>query len=485
MQETSIRRNPKRLKKLFTEIANSRRFKDSAGAGFGILPNPDKLLRSKSLRSKDWQDLLTDTHLSGAIEARKAAVLGMNFKIETEGSEDQFSAELIRDAFNSVNVYALIDDILDCLLYGYQPIEIVWDTVEIGGRLWVLPVKFTAIQPHFFQYDTEGKLRVNTNEFLLESAITEYELDYKVVVARNNPKANNPYGVSILTRCYWAINWKRAVRKFWSDFLERFGFPQIHVAYKPNRTTEEVTDVVTAISESLQDSVFAIPDDYVASMMDGASGGSSGIFAEFIAACDDEISKAVLGHTGAMRSEAGKLGNENVAVDSKLDKKMADIRLVEEVVSQIIARIYELNFPDIKKRAWFTLFEETHAAKERAELDQILYSLGVRFTPEYIASTYQIDEGLFTIEQPSQTPFGSMAFASPVADFAPDSKVLQSLSEDLVLQVMTEVNKAKSVEDALARVAAIYPKLDTSDFVAAVEKMYFASQVLGILTSEE
>lgn len=528
-------------KKMFMELAKDSQFLTGmlGGYGFSILPNPDSVIKDKGLRYDAWKDLLNDSHLAGALDARKASVKGMQWKLSFEATENSAANQIIESVFTGANVATLINGILDCLLWGFQPIEIVWAVKNFDGKTYTLPKKFNALPPNLFGFNSKGEL-CEKGALGLNAIVAD---ERKIICPRYEATALNPYGTSLLSRCYWPVNWKRGVRKFWVDYLERFGFPNIKIGYDLNKTTEEITDAINVIAASLQDSVFAISNDYTLDIINNAGSGTSEIFEQFLQSCDDEISKAILGHTGSMRSEAGKLGNENVATDSKWDKKLSDKRLIEDTVNGIIALIYEQNFPTETSQCFFVMYDEEDVGLERANLDSVLYGMGVRFSDKYIQDTYDLPEYEFwqlekrptatevvassstikgtvggiqvvaslvaqyeanTLSRDAAIALAEISFGytnaeaerlfplrKPTAfaaqqepEFIPDEKVLQELGDNLTSQIMDAIEKAESLEDALQRVAAIYPELDSEKFVQEIERLYMANLIEGALSDE-
>lgn len=528
-------------RKMFTNLSTNPLFMNTTGYGFSIIPNPDSLISDKGLRSKIWGDLLSDSHLSGAMDARKASVEGMLWELNSEGTENEFAAEIIKGVFNGGNVATLINGILDCLLWGFQPIEVVWGLKAYNEKTFVVPVDFIPVSPHLFGFNARRELCFRGSSNLIEDVVDKR----KFVCPTYKATALNPYGYSLLSRCYWPVNWKRGVRKFWVDYLERFGFPHVKIAYNRGGVeTSEIESVANMVASSLQDSVFAIPDDFGVEVINNANSGGAELFQAFINSCDDEISKAVLGHTGSMRSEAGRLGGENVAADSKLDKKLADKKLVEDTINAIIGLIYEQNFPMETARVKFSLYDEKNIGMERANLDAVLYGMNVRFSDKYMMDTYGLPEGEFwqldkkptALEQLAASPtvkgtvggiqvvaalvekyetnllsrescialaqisFGyteeeaqklfpvklgkfaqNFAAESDVEAVLPQEKIVQEIGDSMAAQVMEEIAKSSSLEDALQRVNSLYPKLDSSQLLETIERMYFASLVIGAI----
>lgn len=104
------------------------------GGFTSILPNPDVVLKRLGMRSISvYRELLIDPIVGGAVRRRKSAVKRLEYRLEqvldTEMSGEMSDKQqaIIKAMLANIDLYELIGQILDATLYGYQPIEIIWE----------------------------------------------------------------------------------------------------------------------------------------------------------------------------------------------------------------------------------------------------------------------------------------------------------------------------------------------------------------------
>lgn len=130
---------------LTVHLAVAQRFWGIGGFG-GYLPNPDPVLKKLGRDISVYRELLSDPIVAGHVRRRKSAVAGMEWRIEANGAPDTV-CDTIDKLFSGFDLYRLINQILDATLYGYQPLEIIWQR----GSLW-LPSEIVAKPQEWFQF---------------------------------------------------------------------------------------------------------------------------------------------------------------------------------------------------------------------------------------------------------------------------------------------------------------------------------------------
>ena len=111
---------------LTAHLAVMHKFWGAGGFG-GLLPNPDTVLRKLGRNIEVYRELLGDAIVAGHVRRRKAAVTSMEWRLEDDGVPPE-ALSLIDGFLNEIDLYQLINNILDAALFGYQPIEVVWQT---------------------------------------------------------------------------------------------------------------------------------------------------------------------------------------------------------------------------------------------------------------------------------------------------------------------------------------------------------------------
>lgn len=364
---------------------------------WGWLPDPDPVLLKAGVDVTVFDQLLSDAHVFACYQSRKAGILTSEYKIEyPKGSEKV--ARFFDGLLKNLPIDDIIASVLDAPFYGFSVNEIIWK--ESAGK-WV-PEKIEQKPNEWFVFDKLNRIRFLHKDHQTEGLLLP---NYKFLVARNFPSFKNPYGMRILSRCFWPVAFKKGGYKFWTMFLEKFGIPWL-LGKVPRDTKKEETDKLLSMLESmLQNAVAVINDDESVEVLQAKANGSgtSNVFADMVNSANGEISKAIL--TQTLTTEIGTKGAYAASqshLSIRSDICSMDKRIVSAVFNQLFRWICELNF-DVKVYPLFRFIEEDDAKEAHARRDTQLSGQGVRFTPEYYQRTYNLRPDEFKVEKPEQT----------------------------------------------------------------------------------
>ncbi|MBA1271660.1 DUF935 family protein, partial [Pseudomonas carnis] len=121
----------KRDKLLSRHIAT--RDRSSSGAfGAANLPNPDPILKAQGKDITVYRDLRSSALVGGNIRRRKSSVLALERGIK-RGNAPVKVERFVRDWLPDLDLDRIIRELLDAPLFGYQPVELMWQPV--GGYL--------------------------------------------------------------------------------------------------------------------------------------------------------------------------------------------------------------------------------------------------------------------------------------------------------------------------------------------------------------
>ncbi|XLM22157.1 DUF935 domain-containing protein, partial [Chromobacterium piscinae] len=201
---------------LSSQIATRSRSIDFYGLGM-YLPNPDPVLKALGKDIKVYRELRSDAHIGGCIRRRKAAVKALEWGVDRDKAKSRI-AKSVAYIFDDLNLSRIIGEMLDAMLYGYQPMEIMWG--KVGSYL--VPVDIVGKPADWFVYDEDNQLRLRTKQAPLKGA----ELpERKFLVPRQDASYDNPYGFPDLSMCFWPTTFKKGGLKFWVQFTEKYGSP--------------------------------------------------------------------------------------------------------------------------------------------------------------------------------------------------------------------------------------------------------------------
>ncbi|MDA8428178.1 MAG: DUF935 family protein [Geobacteraceae bacterium] len=375
---------------LTQELAVRSRSVDFYAIGNFYLPNPDPVLKAKGHDIKIYNDLLIDDRVAGGIINRTAASKAMVLKVE-KGKTTSRKQKAAEEIFTKLKTNTIIENILQARGFGYAPIEVIWG---LRDGLTV-PVDLVLKPQRWFVYSQQNELRFLSRENL----ITGEELPpRKFICPRNEATYDNPYGLGLLSRCFWPVVFKKGGWRFWVQFAEKFG--QVWPIGKLPRsaTPEQVNQLLDILERMIQDGVGVIPDDGSVEMKEsGSKSATSALFKDIIAEANSAISTVWLGHAGAGQSVAGELGGgKGVAVDVRDDLREDDANLIMETLQQVIDWTCEINWGSAADSPRVVLKEKDEIDTTQAERDDKLTNsldrAGLKLSRVYFKKTYGLDE---------------------------------------------------------------------------------------------
>ncbi|OGI00461.1 MAG: hypothetical protein A2Y25_11980 [Candidatus Melainabacteria bacterium GWF2_37_15] len=361
----------------------------------GYLPDPDEILTNSGRDIGTYRELMIDSQVRACVNSRKAGTLSLLWEID-RGKVKSRQAKLIQDLYSDLDIDALNSAILNAPMFGFQPIEIIWEKV---GK-YILPVDLLPKNQEWFLFDKDGKLRLST----LNNCISGEELpERKFLTPTYNDIHNknyNPYGDRVLSSCFWPVTFKKSGFKWWVTFTEKYGMPYI-IGKLPRHTMDsERESMKDQLEAMVKDAVAVISDDAKLEFIEpGEKSSRSDLYENLINACDHAISKAVLGQTLTTDGNQGGAGSYalgKVHAGVREDIVYSDKKIVERAHNQLIRWIWEINFNygEIPK---FSMFAEEEVNKALAERDEILVKQGIKFSKSYYITNYGLSDRDFEI----------------------------------------------------------------------------------------
>ncbi|HSA05672.1 MAG TPA: DUF935 family protein [Candidatus Gastranaerophilales bacterium] len=447
------------------------------------LPDPDPILRKQGRDIKIYRDYLSDPHVWACVQSRKSGVLSLEWEID-RGKSKSKQADIIENLFNNLDLNTIISEILDCVLFGFQPLEVMW---KQEGSL-ILPSDIIAKPPEWFVFDDENRLKLKTKDNPYGEELPEK----KFLCPQYNPSYLNPYGERTLSRIFWNITFKKGGVKFWSLFTEKYGMPFL-VGKHPRRTTEKDSEnLKIMLQKMVHDAIVVIPDDSSVELKESVKTSSSDVYERLVDKMNAEISKAILGQT--LTTEIGSTGSyaaSNTHMGVRQDIIEADKKIVERTLNRLIRWIYQFNFTGQNNIPIFSLFEEEDADLNLiADRDKKISEIpGVRFTKKYLMKTYGFDEDDIEVLEVNAPEKPQPAFKEFTESQFPDQQTidkfidsfsdneLQAQADTVLKPVIKMIQEANSYEE-------IYEKLSekglrTNEIEKILQKVIFTSETWG------
>lgn len=479
---------------LVNEIASRSAAWDWTGV-LGLLPDLDPVLAKRGEGAEILDELTGDSHVTAEIQTRKLGTLKREFKWEAgalPGKKATPQAEKLRDDLvadlERVDLYDLVSEILDAPMYGYTPIEILWE--PDSSRLRIKDLR--GLPHRWFGFDENNQPRFIS----IDNPWDGQELPSgKFVFARHFPKYDNPYGLRLLSRCFWPVTFKKGGVKFWMTFAEKFGMPFLFGRYRPGAEPDEQAKLLSDLVSMVRDAVAIGPDGTSVELINQGSGskGSSDMFDRLISVMNAEISKVIVGQTASAEGTPGKLGNEDLQGDVLEDIQDGDQKLVKKVMEEIAGIYGRVNAPGVPLPQ-FDWFEDEEPQTEFAERDGKLKDTGVTFTKKYYMRRYNLAEDEFEVEEEKEETQPEPGKKKKESEFAEEVEAGSDLDEMIAALTAAEadpyvsgwadkvaalVMEASSLEEIRDSLIDLYTLMDDRPLANAIGVGLIGADLIG------
>ena len=446
-----------------------------------LLPNPDPVLRARGQHIRVYRDLRTDAHVGGCIRRRKSAVKALEWGLD-RGNAPARVAKSIEALLRDLPMEQIIGQACDAVLYGYQPMEVMW---QARGAMWV-PADIVGKPPEWFGFDDDNALRFKTRD---NQTLGELLPERKFLLPRQDATYDNPYGFADLSMCFWPIVFKKGGVKFWLSFTEKFGsvFP---VGKLPRTATPEQRDaMLDALDKLIADGVAVVPDDGSVELLEAAGKGASADLYERLAMfCRSEVSIALTGTNQTTEANSNK-ASASAGLEVADDLRDGDAEIICAAVNQLIRWTVERNWASAEAPV-FEMWDQESRDKLRADRDKSLKDAGARFTQAYFIRAYGYEEGDLQADTVTPTsPAVPVSFADPapaVGDPTPATRMAQQLGGevaptwqaqiDKISQIVEQAHSLEALDQALLTAFADLP---TDELATAMQAGFEAAYLAG------
>lgn len=471
-------------KSLSDQIATRGRSIDFYGLGM-YLPNPDPVLKALGKDIKVYRELRADAHVGGCIRRRKAAVKALEWGLDRDKAKSRV-AKSIEAIFADLDLSRIITEMLDAVLYGYQPMEVIWG--KVGGYL--VPVDVVGKPADWFLYSPDNELRFRSRQAQLQG---EELPPRKFLVPRQDPSYHNPYGFADLSMCFWPTTFKKGGLKFWVQFTEKYGAPWVIGKHPRSASDAETNQLLDRLEDMVQDAVAVIPDDSSVDIKEAAGKtGSTEVYERLLHFCRSEVSIALLGQNQTTEATANR-ASAQAGLEVTRDIRDGDKAIVQEAFNTLIRWVCELNFND-GARPVFEMWEQQEVDKVLAERDEKLVRAGAKLTPAYFKRAYNLQDG--DLDEAAQPATPAAEFAEGETGF-PDQQALDEIVAGLSAEALDEEGAAilrpllddllaaRDEDAAVALLGKAYPQLDSSLIEERLAQLMFAAELIGRISAAD
>lgn len=192
----------------------------------GMLPNPDPILRQMGRADAVYRSIMLDAHVMGEIRSIRGSFRSHSYRIDV-GAEDDAKAAAARDLCESWMASGPPNKISDWLevqwqmcssiFTGFKVHELVWN-INGDGKL----VPEVHDRPgRRFRFDVNGAPLLVSKTAPMGAPVEPYQF----VTSRHMPTTDNPYGLALLSSCFWPWTFKTGGWRYFVKYCERHGLP--------------------------------------------------------------------------------------------------------------------------------------------------------------------------------------------------------------------------------------------------------------------
>lgn len=464
------------------------------GSFFGMLPNPDPILKAAGQDIRAYRDMRSDALVGSAIRRRKSAVKALERGFN-EGETDTPVCAFLKDMMASWDMDVIIGGLLDAPLFGWQPAELMWQ--KENGHFVINQI--IAKPPEWFHFDTENQLRFRGSQGPAEGLLPPM---YKFICPTQDATYDNPYGFPDLSMCFWPALFKRHGWRFWMTFIEKYGTPWVVAKHATGQDQANINDLMHKLENIIQDAIAVIPDNASVSLLEpGGKGASSEIYQSMITMARSEISIALLGQNQTTEAETNK-ASAQAGLEVTNDIRDGDASIVSSAINQVLRWVVELNFGDVPVPVW-NLWEQETIDDLQAKRDQTLSQTRGFFTAQYYEREYGLQPGDINpqVMMSPPSPWGqlpaigqpSLGFAEAAArdDLDVRDKLDEALShagdtlmcDEVMLPLLTPlfemVQKGATPTEMMGKLASLYPQMNDDELLERLAKVRFIAKLLG------
>ncbi|GKS96994.1 DUF935 family protein [Acidovorax sp. SUPP2825] len=474
----------------------------------GLLRTNDPLLIERGLQGSEahelYRDLRRDGKVFSGMQKRKLAVVSRDWTVEPVTATDQGTrdAAVLDDVLGSFGFDRLCSDLLDALLVGWQPSEVIWTlrdvTVDGRSRQMVVPARVVKRSHRRFVYtQEEGKpyeLRLLTRGDMQRGVPVP---ERKFIVHRVNAEDDNPYGTGLGLQLYWPVSFKRRGVLAWTKFLDRFGLPIPWGKYPVSATPREKGTLFDALRAVSNDGLIMTPEGTMIELLESKLSGSATPHQSQVEYMDDWIMEVVLG-----QSPRGKSGGALAAAaaereDVRLELSQADSDLLSETLNgTLIQWICELN--GLQPCLVYRRIEKDANLQAESETDKNISELGFEMTEEGAQAKYGAHWKRKAATPPAGAPAdpklpgrtASFAEGEPTGAAAPDAidqlidaeqaqwqRVMEPMVDPVRALLSEAAARGLTAAELLERLPQVLADMDPTQLLDALTATAFASRL--------
>lgn len=445
-----------------------------------------------------------DGHTFTEMSKRKRALTGLDWRVSAPKNADEAGRQLAEEVagwlYGLPDFEVLLFDLLDALGHGFAAVEISWH--QVGG-LW-LPAKFT--------HRPQGWFTLKHNQLKLLGVNGQEPQDLWPlgwIVHRHQARSGFLARGGLMRSLAWPYLFKNYSVRDLAEFLEIYGLPVRLGKYPAGASEKEKTTLLNALVGIGHNAAGIIPETMMLELLDAAS-GSGDTFMSMVDWCERTQSKIILGGTLTTQADGKTSTNALGQIHNEVrhDLLASDAKqLAATLTRQLIAPLLYLNkgITDPNNIPYFEFdTRQPEDMKLYAEALPELVQLGMKIPLEWAHEKLAIpqaaaDQDMLAmhgarpeLRQAQASRYRQVALSRQGEIIYPNQLALDdgiagylkntdlpALLEPLIKQLGQAIAEGGSYEDAVARLLAAYPQLDTAQLQEALGRVLFVADLWG------
>lgn len=315
--------------------------------------------------------LMTDGHLSGIVDKRLSAVARVRFEFQKDGK----AVDEVNDQIRSPWFRRFVKDAVNSKMWGFSLFQFSrdkngWIDYDLIDRKHFDPVKKEVLR---YEMDVEGApLELFSNCLLV---------------------CDDPRGLGKLATCAPYALYKRGNIGDWAQFCQIFGMPIREYTYPANDEGARKRLLDDARKQGAN-AVYIHPEGSSMTLHEsGQKSGTNDLYERFTAACNDEMSIAILGNTLTTKSDTNgtqALGTVQAKEQMKITED--DVQFILDLLNYDMTEIFSALGVDTTGGE-FVRVEEKYTDKQvQINVVKNLKEMGLPMSDDYLYRTFDVEK---------------------------------------------------------------------------------------------
>lgn len=349
-------------------------------SSLGSLPNPDPILRQMGKADAVYRSIMMDAHVMGEIRSIRGSFRSYDYRVDVGRENDAKAAaaqKLCEDWMaggppNPVADWLEVQwQMCSAIFTGYKPHELVWDYNDAGK---IVPTVFDRPGRRIV-FNAEGAPLLVSKVAPMGAPVEPYQF----VISRHMATMDNPYGMALLSSCFWPWTFKTGGWRYFVKYCERHGLPWPVGRYPVGTGEVEQDQLADALASMVESGYLVVQEGTGIELLVPQGGSGAAPQQALITLANREMSKALTSQ--AMIGEQLEVGSRAAADTAQVRQNSvhdSDRDIAAAGMNQIFAWITEFNFGADVAPPTLKYFKQEKAGKDRAEAYDMARKAGAK-----------------------------------------------------------------------------------------------------------